>query len=157
MSASAFLRRSVVEPLWARYSGSPLLRTWRELERTQREPAATLRERQLRRLSDLLTFVYERNEFHRRRFDEAGVTPADVRSVKDLAKLPLLTKRDIRAAGESLLSGGFAADRLMSVKTGGSTGASLHMLLEEHVSELRNACHRRCRRTRRRSPPGSRC
>ena len=146
MSVTAFLRRGVVEPLWAFYSGSPLLRAWRELERSQREPVEVLRERQQRRLSELLTLVYERNAFHRRRLDDAGVAPANVRSVDDLARLPLLTKKDIRAAGESLLTGGFAVDRLMRVKTGGSTGASLHLLLEEQISELRNACHRRCRR-----------
>ncbi len=34
--------------------------------------------------------------FYRRRFDEAGITPADIRTREDLTKLPVLTKEEYR-------------------------------------------------------------
>ena len=35
--------------------------------------------------------------FYRKRFDEAGVKPSDIRTGDDLSKLPLLTKDELRA------------------------------------------------------------
>ncbi len=56
-----------------------------ELERLQRE-----------RLQHLVRYVYERVEPYRRRMQEAGVSPEDVRPLQDLTKLPFMTKQDFR-------------------------------------------------------------
>jgi len=53
---------------------------------------------QLERLEATLTRVYKNVPFYRRRFDEAGFVPDDLRSLSDLARLPFTTKDDLRAA-----------------------------------------------------------
>ncbi|MPZ01133.1 MAG: phenylacetate--CoA ligase family protein, partial [Actinophytocola sp.] len=40
--------------------------------------------------------VYARSPFYRRRFDEAGVTPSDVRQPEDLVRIPLMDKEQER-------------------------------------------------------------
>ena len=51
---------------------------------------------QSERLSDMLKRVYEKVPFYRQKLDEAGIKPEDIKSVKDLCKLPFTIKQDLR-------------------------------------------------------------
>lgn len=55
-----------------------------------------MRELQSKRLIDTVKRVYENVPFYRKKMEEAGVTPEDIRSVDDLHKLPFTTKIDLR-------------------------------------------------------------
>jgi len=55
-----------------------------------------LRELQLRRLRHQLDYAYHYSSFYRRRFDEAGLKPDDVKSLEDFEKVPMLYKDDLR-------------------------------------------------------------
>jgi phenylacetate-CoA ligase len=57
-----------------------------------------LEQLQLERLEATLTRVYKNVPFYRRRFDEAGFVPDDLRTLADLARLPFTTKDDLRAS-----------------------------------------------------------
>ncbi len=59
-------------------------------------PREALEAIQLRRLRATVARVYHAVPFYRRRFDEAGVKPDDIRSLSDLARLPFTTKADLR-------------------------------------------------------------
>jgi phenylacetate-CoA ligase len=58
---------------------------------------AELEALQLDRLRDTLTRVYDAVPHYRHAFDEAGVTPADLTSLAELARFPFTTKADLRA------------------------------------------------------------
>lgn len=65
------------------------------------DPAATLpalRALQLERLKDSIARAYAGNPAYRAKFDAAGVSPATITSLDDLAKFPFTTKADLRAA-----------------------------------------------------------
>src|SRR3954462_11927697 len=55
-----------------------------------------LRALQLERLRDTLRRVHEHVAHYARAFDDAGVTPADLTSLEDLARFPFTTKEDLR-------------------------------------------------------------
>jgi phenylacetate-CoA ligase len=137
------LRRNIFEKLYGLKSHSPKLPYWHELEKTQFYPEERLLDIQWQRLREILQFVWEHNDFYRRRFQEAGCTPADIRSVEDMKRLPILTKEEIRGSTTSMVSSGFSVENLMRAKTGGSTGKALDIYMTEECSELRNACARR--------------
>ncbi|MFO7707828.1 MAG: phenylacetate--CoA ligase, partial [Desulfobacterales bacterium] len=59
-------------------------------------PREALEALQLRRLQATSARVYNTVPFYRRRFEEAGVSPADIHSLADLRKLPFTTKADLR-------------------------------------------------------------
>lgn len=59
-------------------------------------PREALEAIQLRRLKDTVERVYATVPFYRRRFEEAGVKPSDIKTLKDMARLPFLTKQDLR-------------------------------------------------------------
>ena len=59
-------------------------------------PREELRRLQLARLQTTVDRVYHDVAFYRRRFDEAGVRPEDIRSLDDVRRLPFLNKDDLR-------------------------------------------------------------
>jgi phenylacetate-CoA ligase len=59
-------------------------------------PREALEAIQLRRLQAVVERVYATVPFYRSRFEAVGITPADVKSLKDLENLPLTTKQDLR-------------------------------------------------------------
>jgi len=52
-------------------------------------PIEKLRERQLEKLQELADRAYTKTKFHQRKFDKAGVKPADIKTLEDIQKLPL--------------------------------------------------------------------
>ncbi|MEN6553786.1 MAG: phenylacetate--CoA ligase [Methanobacterium sp.] len=53
---------------------------------------------QLKRLQAVVKRAYENVPYYRKRFDEAGVKPEDIKTLKDIEKLPFTTKTDLRDA-----------------------------------------------------------
>jgi phenylacetate-CoA ligase len=59
-------------------------------------PREALESLQLKRLKQVAERVYHTVGFYRKKFDEAGVRPEDIRSLEDLGRLPFTTKQDLR-------------------------------------------------------------
>ncbi|HDP24486.1 MAG TPA: phenylacetate--CoA ligase [Deltaproteobacteria bacterium] len=59
-------------------------------------PREALEALQFKRLRQVVDRVYHTVGFYRRKFDEAGITPEDIRSLDDLSRLPFTTKQDLR-------------------------------------------------------------
>lgn len=55
-----------------------------------------IEEIQLARLKETVTRVWEKVPAYRKKMEEAGVRPEHIRTLKDLAKLPFVTKQDLR-------------------------------------------------------------
>ncbi|MBQ3235256.1 MAG: phenylacetate--CoA ligase [Clostridia bacterium] len=66
---------------------------WSEVETYSREKIEQI---QLERLKETVKRVYEKVLPYRKKMDDAGVKPEDIKSLKDLSKLPFVTKQDLR-------------------------------------------------------------
>ena len=76
---------------------------------------------QLDRMKRSLAHAYANSAFYRRRFDEAGVHPDDLQSLKDLAKFPFTVKQDLR---DTYPFGMFAVPRERLARIHGSSGTT---------------------------------
>ena len=59
-------------------------------------PRDQLQELQLQRFQERMAYVYERSPMYRRKFDEAGIKPADIRSLEDISRVPFTVKEELR-------------------------------------------------------------
>jgi len=59
-------------------------------------PREVLEILQLKRLQQVVSRVYHTVGFYRKSFDEAGVSPEDIKSLNDLRRFPFTTKQDLR-------------------------------------------------------------
>ncbi|HSI20934.1 MAG TPA: hypothetical protein VLA04_04545 [Verrucomicrobiae bacterium] len=91
--------RTVIFPLVTLTTKRKFWRSYKKVRSTERLSAAQLEEMQWQKLQKLLVHSYEHVPYYRSLFEKAGITPADITSPKDLAKLPVTTKADLRAAG----------------------------------------------------------
>ena len=55
-------------------------------------------ELQLKRLQETVKRAYENVDFYRKKLDDAGIKPEDIKTLKDIEKIPFTTKDDLRAA-----------------------------------------------------------
>lgn len=60
-----------------------------------RWPESRLKQYQLRELRRVLRFAYRELPFYRQRFDQARFTPDTLKSLTDLARVPIFTKKDV--------------------------------------------------------------
>jgi phenylacetate-coenzyme A ligase PaaK-like adenylate-forming protein len=101
------------------------------LHRNQRLPRPALEAIQLEKLAALLGHAYEQVPYYRRAFDERGLRPADIRSVADLAKLPLLDRTTLLREQASLLAANADPRRLTTNFSSGSTGQRARFVQDE--------------------------
>ena len=133
------LHRHVVQPLVAFKRRSRHLADLRFLERSQYDSPAEVRARQLAMLRVALKHAYDTVPYYRTAWDAAGVRPEDVATLDDLARLPVLTKADIRGHNDALVSTAFDRATLRVKTTSGSTGVPLKIHLDERGAQWKTA------------------
>lgn len=77
---------------------------------------------QSERLVKTVNHVYANNKYYKKLMDEKGVTPADIKGVDDLHKLPFLTKDDLRDAYPYGLMSKPLSECVRIQSTSGTTG-----------------------------------
>ena len=91
---------------------------WSKEETLPREQIERL---QLERLQETVHRVYAKVPAYAKKMDDAGVRPEDVKTLADLAKLPFVTKQDMR---DNYPFGLFAVDRDSLVRIHASSGTT---------------------------------
>lgn len=127
------------EPAWDLYERSGRLRELRRLRRTQWDAPAVVRARQEDALRRLVDHAATTCPYYRASWAEAGVDPRAIRSLEDLRRLPLVSKDDIRASADDMVSARYRKAELRPAKTGGSTGVSLLVHCDEPAIQKRAA------------------
>ena len=69
-------------------------RYWNEKIETM--PRKELRKHQLQLLKEKVKFCYENTAFYRKKFNSAGISPEDIRTLGDIQKIPFTVKNDLR-------------------------------------------------------------
>ena len=57
-------------------------------------PREEMKKLQNEKLVKAINYTYENSAFYKKRFDEAGIKPEDIKSIEDLRKIPFTTKQD---------------------------------------------------------------
>ena len=91
----------------------------KDIETASREQILAIQNEKLRRQ---VRHVYDNVRYYRDLMDAKGVKPEDIRSVKDIKKLPFLSKSDLREAYPYGLLGTDLASCVRIHSTSGTTG-----------------------------------
>ena len=125
------LRSRLAVPLAAALTGHD---PWAEVGRLralQWDSPETLESRALDKLGPLLQHAAEHVPHYRELFRDAGLAPGDVQTIGDLARLPVTTRRDLRAGfPERVVAKNLPASRRRWGSTAGSTGFPLQFFTD---------------------------
>lgn len=136
------IQRAVILPVIERLRSEPISKCLRELNRTQWYSREQLRALQWEKLRILIEHCYRNVPFYRRRFDEMGVRPGDIRNLEDFAKLPPLTKDEVRFKRTDL-SDPTTRRRVEHCRSGGTLGIPLILVRDSLASAYIRAARAR--------------
>ncbi len=120
-------------------AGNPADDECPDLDQSQYWPYEKLLAFQNERLRKLLPYAYEHVPGYRRKFEAAGVSPEEIRSIEDLRRLPITTRQELQNNDDFV-------NRALVVRTmytGGSTGDSLAYYESEPAGRVRWNSHLR--------------
>jgi phenylacetate-CoA ligase len=128
--------------IWPAYEGGlrrrETPRHMRRYESDQWLAPEEIQSLQFERLKRLLDWCYREVPYYKRRWDALGIVPQDIRSMDDYAKLPVLTKADIRDNVDDIKATSLKAS-LGYKATGGSTGEPLRFGFTRESNDRRVA------------------
>lgn len=100
----------------------------------------SIEEASIQRLQRLLWHAYGRVPHYRRFFVETGMLPSDIESIRDIVKLPLLSKDDVKnSLYFDLFAAGMDRKRLHRISTSGSTGTPFTTYADWNQLDIRFA------------------
>jgi len=102
-----------------------------------------LQKHQNEKLRQITRYAYDHVPFYREKFTKAGIDPKDIRTVSDLAKLPITKKEEVRKNLDRMISKDYTISGLRMLRTSGSTGEPLHFYITGEEDEFRKARHLR--------------
>lgn len=92
---------------------------------------------QIRKMRKILAFAHDNVTFYHYKLQRAGVKPDDVRTLRDLARIPLTTKSEIQNAPlNSMIARNVEVDKYVKNRTSGSTGLSLTTLTGKKTDQF---------------------
>ncbi len=103
-------------------------------------PREQLRELQSERLVKQVKHVWDNVPYYRRKMEEKGLEPGDIRGVEDLAKLPFLSKADLRDAYPYGLLAKPLSECVRIQSTSGTTGRRVVAFYTQHDIDLWEDC-----------------
>jgi phenylacetate-CoA ligase len=119
--------------------GKPFERAFNELQKTQWFSPEQIHQYQTKRLQALVTHAYNTVPFYRKRYDKHGVRPEDINDLKDISRLPLVTREDIRSMGGEFISSQYSKRTLIHGHTSGTTGSPLSCYWDKQTCVYNNA------------------
>ena len=139
---SVILNAKALELYFERY-GRKFEQVYEEFNRNQYLSPAELVEYQSRKLRQLVAHAYHTVPYYNRVFKAHGVKPADIDSIEDLHKLPVLTKQDINTHFNDMISTAVNRKKLRKGHTSGTTGTPLNLLYDIHTCVVHHVADRR--------------
>ncbi len=103
-------------------------------------PYEQLRDLQNERFLNQVKHVWDNVPYYRKKMEDKGITPEDIKSIDDLHKLPFLTKDDLREAYPYGLLGMPLSECVRIHSTSGTTGKRVVAFYTQHDVDLWEDC-----------------
>ena len=98
---------------------------------------------QEKKLRAIISHAYHNVPFYHKLFDSVGVKPDDIKTVDDLSMIPIITKSQVRHAGNDIIAKGINLNKCEKDRTSGSTGEPLTIVFDKKYIELYRMVHGR--------------
>jgi len=125
MQSSLFL--ALRRAKWS-FTGYDAHRISKLLEESQWWSRSKLEDFRDEKLKNLIHHCYQNVPYYRRTMDKLGLLPNSIQSAKDLQKLPVLTKTEVRANWQDMQARNICENETSLTKTGGTTGEPMQIV-----------------------------
>jgi len=129
-----WLGENLLVPFYDMVRGTSRFKCGLELAKTQWFSKKEIEFLQQKNLRVLLKHAYDTVPYYRRVFKSRKIIPSDIRSAKDLKKLPVLTKSAIRKNFRDLISRKYPKSTLIPYQSGGTGDQIKLFITKERIS-----------------------
>jgi len=112
------------------------------LKKDQWKDPQQLQDTQFKKLKAILNHAYNYVPYYHKLFSVAEIKPDDIKHFKDLNKIPLTSKQNIKRNFSNILALGIDPLKLPSGKTSGSTGIPMKIVYDYPTKIHHNALHK---------------
>ena len=133
------INRYLIYPLYYWKNGDKRLQRLDELESSQYYSKPQLESLQLLRLKKIVDYAYHNTNYYHKVMTDRNISPSDIKELKDIEKLPILTKQVIQNNIEDMISTQYRKDELIKDSSGGSTGEPTIYFKDRDRHNLRRA------------------
>lgn len=108
------------------------------IERIHQLSPENLRREEDKCLRRLVCYAYEHTEYYRELFDKNNINPKEINTVKDIERIPFLTKELLLENRDRMISDQFKKSELVYITTSGSTGVPTGFFVQKdsHIRDL---------------------
>ena len=128
-----------------RYLSPSHLKAQRLLEANEKLSPEALVESQFQDLRSFVEHCYDKSPYYRRQFETRGLLPRDIKEPRDVLRIPITPKADLRAQTDSFFTRRIDR-RMVAVHTSGTTGSPMTVYFSPEDIGARFAFLERCRR-----------
>lgn len=122
----------------------PYLYNLHKVTKNQWQDLSKLQKLQDNKLKALIKHAYEKVDYYRILFDQAGIKPEDIKSTQDIAKISITTRKEFQALPKSeIVATGVDLSRCLNLCTSGSTGMPLDIFMSPIEMRLSQLYYRR--------------
>mgnify|MGYP000340819043 CR=1 FL=1 len=104
-----------------------------EFKKNERLTKQEIEEYQNGKLRSLIKHAYENVPFYKERMENIKLLPTDIKDQKDLYKLPILSREDVRSNFKKLQATDHSRNKLILGHTSGTTGSPLEFFWDNKV------------------------
>ena len=137
MDPYKYVLKYVILPIWAMWERTPYRKHLKYMLKSQYFSRETIKEIQWQKLKKILHHAYQNSSFYRRKYDEAGINPENIKSFSDFLKIPILSKSEIIRNSEEIYVP--FMDKYVPFLTSGSTGNPLRGYRDKACNEFMRA------------------
>ncbi len=120
-------------------SGTKISRLLKFLERSQWYKKNELEAFQKKKLRELIDHSYRNVPYYHKLFRDLNIKPSDINSIKDLGKLPILTKDEMIKHKDDFLSIDYNKRHILKDSTSGSSGKPLIFTIDKQTISMMRA------------------
>lgn len=123
----------ILFPLGDMIMGTCVTKWYKNISHMNQWSKQEIKEWQDNELQKFVKHAYEHTAYYRRLFDSLGLTPEDIRSIKDLKKIPVMTKEIVNENYDSLVPDNLNQFNYRLSRSGGTTGVPVQYYCDEKV------------------------
>ncbi|MFT5249012.1 MAG: phenylacetate-CoA ligase [bacterium] len=133
------ISRYVFYPLWDIWDKSSKLKVLGKMQKSQWNSLSIIKKNQWKSLKSTLMYAEKFSPYYKNLFENNNINLDEIKSYKDIEKIPVTTKIDVRNNLNTFISDEYKIDELINAKTGGSTGVSLNLYFDDLCEQNRNS------------------
>lgn len=133
------IHKHIVLPLWNRFQRQHYYKYYNRVASFYSLGMDQIRELQMIEIKKIIHHAYHNVPYYKNLFDENSIVPAEIRTLSDFTRVPVLHKAELRRAPDMFVDSNLDKRNLIKSGTGGTTDSPIPIYYDQKRSDIKTA------------------